>query len=200
VIPVGIFGDMAIALNPELGPVRRFIASGDTVPTGRGSPTTAELLERVDSISRTVTTMTDAIQVELVKNGGVADLHRTILQTNQLIGQLGVIAAEQSRQLSSTQQSLRRSLASIDSSRVDSTVKNLEATSANIERLTRDLGQTSTRLNSVLAKLDSTSGSAGALLNDPGLYRDMRGLVTRLDSLTLDFQKNPRRYINLRVF
>ena len=43
-------------------------------------------------------------------------------------------------------------------------------------------------------------GTAGRLLNDPGLYDDLRGLVTRLDSLSADLQKNPKKYINLRIF
>jgi hypothetical protein len=38
------------------------------------------------------------------------------------------------------------------------------------------------------------------LMNDPGLYYDLRRLTSRLDSLTLDFKKNPRRYINLEIF
>jgi hypothetical protein len=32
------------------------------------------------------------------------------------------------------------------------------------------------------------------------LYRDARNLLTRVDSLVADFQRNPRKYINLRVF
>ncbi|CAA9302477.1 MAG: hypothetical protein AVDCRST_MAG40-450, partial [uncultured Gemmatimonadaceae bacterium] len=35
---------------------------------------------------------------------------------------------------------------------------------------------------------------------DTLLYRDVRSLVTRIDSLTADFQKRPRKYINLEIF
>ena len=38
------------------------------------------------------------------------------------------------------------------------------------------------------------------LLNDPGLYYDLRRLTTRLDSLTIDFKAHPRKYINLTIF
>jgi hypothetical protein len=37
-------------------------------------------------------------------------------------------------------------------------------------------------------------------VNDPGLYTDVRALVQRLDSLTADFQKNPKKYISVKVF
>jgi phospholipid/cholesterol/gamma-HCH transport system substrate-binding protein len=48
--------------------------------------------------------------------------------------------------------------------------------------------------------VDSGTGTAAKLINDPGLYNDLRTLTQRLDSLTADFKKNPRRYINLEIF
>ena len=76
----------------------------------------------------------------------------------------------------------------------------MQAASANVVELSAELSRTSAQLNSTLAKLDSGEGTAGKLLTDPALYNDVRRLVTRVDSLTLDFQRNPRRYINLTIF
>ena len=95
---------------------------------------------------------------------------------------------------------VRRSANSIDSLQVDSTIRSLRATSANAADLTADLKTTTAKLNTVLAKLEKSEGTAGKLLNDPALYNDLRALLTRVDSLTLDFKKNPRRYIDLRIF
>ena len=66
--------------------------------------------------------------------------------------------------------------------------------------LTSDLRQTTTQMNGLLAKLDRGEGTAGKLLTDTLLYRDVRNLVGRVDSLTADFKKNPKKYINLRIF
>ena len=49
-------------------------------------------------------------------------------------GAVGGIAAEQSRQLTQTQVTLRRSAAALDSGMIDSTVRNLRATSASGQR------------------------------------------------------------------
>ena len=38
------------------------------------------------------------------------------------------------------------------------------------------------------------------LLNDPGVYNDVRGLLQRMDSLLADTKKNPKRYINVKIF
>ena len=63
-----------------------------------------------------------------------------------------------------------------------------------------DLRTTAANLDAVLKKLEAGQGSAGLLLNDPGMYRDTRALLQRLDSLTADFQRNPRKYIKFSVF
>ena len=116
------------------------------------------------------------------------------------VAQLTAISAEQSRQLTLTQRQVRTTLAAIDSAKVDSTVTNLRTTSANVAALTDSLRLTSSRVNATLGLLQNGQGTAGKLLTDTLLYRDVRSLVTRIDSLTADFQKRPRKYINLEIF
>ena len=196
---VGIFGDAAIALKPA-GPNTVKLAEGDTVPSGVPKPGIPELLARVDSVGRSVHDITRTFEVQLVDGGGIMDLRRAMEGTNRLVLQLNSIASEQSRQLSAVTASLRRTAQAVDSAAVDSTVRNLQRTSANVAQLTAELQRTSLQLNSVLAKVDSGGGTAAKLINDPGLYNDLRTLTQRLDSLTADFKKNPRRYINLEIF
>jgi phospholipid/cholesterol/gamma-HCH transport system substrate-binding protein len=206
VVPVGIFGDQSIAINPVRA-TRDYVPHGDTLPVGPATPGIAQLLGRGDSIARSVGLITTEFERQLVDDGGVRDLRRTlastnalVLETNRLVAQVGAIAADQSRQLTQTQATLRRSVAALDSGMIDSTVRNLQATSANVQALTADLRNTSAQLNGVLASLQDTTGTAGKLLNDPAVYDNLQRLVARIDSLTADFQKNPRRYINLSIF
>ena len=44
------------------------------------------------------------------------------------------------------------------------------------------------------------NGSAAKLINDPALYNDVHALLGRVDSLVADVKKNPKRYINVKVF
>ena len=199
VLAVGFFGDAAIALTPAR-PNTVYIAEGDTVPIGVGKPSIDMLLARVDSIGRNISDVSEKFDVELVRGGGIADLRRTLASTNAFVTQLSGIAAEQSRQMSLTMQTLRRSTAAIDSVAIDSTVKNLQRSSANLAALTEDTRQTTQRVNALLAKVDSGPGTVGMLLNDPGLYNDLRASVQRLDSLTADLKKNPKKYISVSVF
>ncbi|MDQ8159789.1 MAG: MlaD family protein [Gemmatimonadota bacterium] len=195
----GIFGDMLIALTPVVGR-QGYMTSGDTIPTGKGSPGVPELLSKGDSIALNVRALTDAARTQFVEGGGMQDVRQTVADLAKLVTQLSAVTAEQSKQLTLTQQSVRRTLASIDSAKVDSTVKNLQAASAQLDALARDFKQTNGQVQGVLDKVSNGTGTAARLLNDPSVYARMDTLLLRVDSLMADLKKNPKRYINLRIF
>ena len=199
VVPNGIFGDMAVALTP-LRPNPRSFNPGDTVPVGPTTPGIAQITAKADSIARSVNTVTSALEQEMVAAGGLRDMRQAIAGTNRLIADFSSIAAEQSRQLSATMTSLRRAASAVDPVKVDSTMTNIRTASANMAAMSAELKATSEKLDLILAKVDSGNGSAAKLLNDPGVYNDVRGLLARMDSLVADVKRNPKRYINVRVF
>ncbi|MBA3405475.1 MAG: MCE family protein [Gemmatimonadaceae bacterium] len=206
VVANGIFGDMAIALTP-VAPNPRSIPENDTVPVGPSAPGIAQLTSKADSIATSVNAITSSLQSELVASGGVADLRKSlgssnelVLNMNRLVSQFSVIAAEQNRQLSATQASLRRAASGVDSAKIDSTLSNVRQTSANMAALTADFQATSAKLDSLVTKANSGPGTVGLALNDPGAYNDVRALIQRMDSLLADVKNNPRRYINLKIF
>ncbi len=195
----GIFGDQLIALTPVIGR-QGYMAEGDTIPTGVGSPSVPELLSKGDSIALNIRALTDEARTQFVEGGGMKDVRQTVADLTKLVAQLSAVTAEQSKQLTLTQQSVRRTLASVDSTTVDSTVKNLQATSAQLEQLTRDFKQTNVQVQGVLDKVSTGSGTAAKLLNDPAVYARLDTLLLRVDSLMMDLKRNPKKYINLRIF
>ena len=198
--PVGIFGDVAVALTPSLPvPIQNY-SPGDTVPAGQPAPDIGQIMSRVDSIGQSVEHMTRAMDRQLIQAGGIKDLRRTIASTTALSTQLQEIAAEQNRNLTATLAAYRRAATAIDSARIDSTLRSFATTSQNFSRLAGTLDSASRQLNVALAKLNTGEGSAGKLLTDTLLYRDLRNLVSSVDSLMTDFKKNPRKYINLSIF
>lgn len=197
--PNGFFGDMMVALRPS-APNLVSYPPGDTIPTGKPSVSMADILARLDTVGRSVREVSDAFQIEMVQRRGIADLRATLEQSARFMTQLNAIAAQQSLEISRTTAALRRTAGAIDSASVDSTVRNLQATSANMAALSADLRKTNEQLTLVVARLNNGEGTAGKLLTDTLLYRDVRNLVGRIDSLTADFKRNPRRYINLEIF
>jgi phospholipid/cholesterol/gamma-HCH transport system substrate-binding protein len=197
--PNGIFGDQLIALTPVRS-VTTFMAQGDTIPVGKGTPTTGDLLTKADSIALDVESITAAVRSEFVSGGGLADLRKVTGDMAALVAELGQIATAQSRELTITQQKLRATLAAVDSAVVDSTMRAIRASTANVAVLTEELQHAQAQVKGILTKLDNGTGTAGKLLNDPTVYARLDTLLMRLDSLAIDVKANPRRYINLRVF
>jgi len=195
----GIFGDMLLALTPQKG-ITGKIEPGDTVPSGEASPSMAELLGKGDTITTDVKRLTSEMARQMVDSGGMRDVRRTIGDLTKLVAQLSAVTAEQSRQLTLTQQQLRRTLSSVDSAKVDRTVANLEATSKEFQQLSRDLQATNRSVQTVVDKVSNGPGTAGKLMNDPAVYARVDTLLARLDSLAIDLKKNPRKYINLKIF
>ena len=199
IVPNGVFGDMMVAMTPGVMTPESFV-QGDTIPAGPPSLGIGDVLARVDSIGRDVQAVTKALNKEFVEDGGLAQLRQTVVKANELISTLGEVAEVQSSELSRTQQALRKVVSAVDSAQVDSTVRAIAGASGAMNTLATDLRGTTERLNAVIARLEGKEGSAGLLMNDPALYNDTRALLVRLDSLTADFQKNPRKYIKFSIF
>jgi len=198
VVPNGLFGDVAVNFTPIHESAR--YTAGETVVSGKPTPGIAALTGKADSVATSINAITQELNKELVTAGGIAELRKTLAGTNQLVAQLNVIAAEQSRQLTMTMESLRRTTSSIDSAKVDSTLVNLRAASANVTAITGTLDSTTRAIQKLMAGLEQGEGTAGKLLKDPAAYDDVRHLLARVDSILVDLQKNPRRYLKFSVF
>lgn len=195
----GIFGDQLIAVTPVLG-ASEFLPPGDTIPVGKGSPGTAELLTKGDSIAADVRAMTGKARAEFVEGGGLQDMRAAIADLTKLMTQVSSVVAQQSTQLTKTQEVLRNTIAAIDSVKIDSTLSNVRTTSANLEALSRDLKATNAQVQSVIEKVNTGNGTVGKLMNDGAVYARLDSLLARVDSLAADFKANPRKYINLKIF
>lgn len=220
----GFFGDKSVAIHPcgdvpaptgQMSPGTEeaaatagvpschpssFLSPGDTIPSGKPAPSIDMILSRVDSMSGALDDVVQTVRVSMVEKGGIDDLRKTIASTNELAQQLTRVAAEQSKGLSLTLASLRRTASALDSASIDSTVQNMQSTTENLAALTNSLKTTTTRLDNVMGKIETGDGTMGRLLNDPGVYNELRQSLARLDSLIADVKANPKRYINVKVF
>src|SRR5918999_1996500 len=178
VVPVGIFGDVAVALTPK-SPSQVHYQPGDTVPAGQSPPGMAEILARVDTIGRRVSNITAALEEQLVAGGAFRDVRQTIDAAQRLTLQLNRVAAENSKNLSATMASLRRAAEAVDPADVDLTLRNFRAASANLNAMSAELTSSVARLDSLLAGLERGRGTAGKLLSDTLLYSDLRSTVRR---------------------
>lgn len=83
----------------------------------------------------------------------------------------------------------------------------LRETSRRLLEIAGTLGRSEERIHrfvansdSVMAKINRGEGSLGLLVNDPSLYRSADSTLRELRSLIIDMKKNPKKYVNVRVF
>ena len=203
--PNGVFGDKQVALRGT--PSRISFTPGDTMASGVETAGIDNLVARMDTASKNLADVMKTVRVKMVNEGGIEDLRKTLAQMNTLAAQLGQVVSEQSgnltvtmAQATATMAQLKKGASAIDSAMLDSTIRNLRTTSATVAKLTEDLRGTASRVDGILAKVDTGQGTVARLLNDAGLYNDLRRLSERLDSLTSEFKQNPKKFIKLSIF
>ncbi len=212
---VGIFGDVAVALTPPLPVPASSYAPGDTVPPGPPAADFDQILSRVDSIGTSVSKLAHAIQVELVETGTLKDIHKTVASAAELSAALHVAITEQNHNISQTlalqNQNLTQTLGAfrdaanhigkvVDSTQVDSIIRNARRASQNTANLVANIDSTNAQIRALLFQVQRGNGTLGKLASDTLLYSDLRHTVASMDSLLVDFKKNPRKYINLKIF
>ncbi|HEX7939569.1 MAG TPA: MlaD family protein [Gemmatimonadaceae bacterium] len=197
VYPVGIFGDVIVALKADR-PGSTYFAPGDTVPSRPASGSNLDVLQaKADTIATTLERITKTLDAELVTAGGIHQLRETISNIDHLVAQMQSAVNEQNKNLTATLNSVRTA---VDSAEVARTVKEVRLAAANTDSLAQRLSSNSTQIQAILARLERGEGTAGKLLRDTTMYEDARRLIQRTDSLLADFQKNPKKYIKLSIF
>lgn len=196
----GIFGDQLVAVTPVRA-TTEYMPQNDTIPTGVSAPGIASLMAKGDSITRNVNLLTASINREMVDSGGIKQIRLLMNDMTKLMAQVTSVVAVQSKELSTTQTQIRKLISSVDSAKIDSILVNGRAASANIEKLTRALDSTRVGVNGIIAKVNNGDGTAAQLLNDKGqLYGRLNTVLAQLDSVMADLKKNPKKYINLKIF
>ena len=92
------------------------------------------------------------------------------------------------------------------------TMTNLNDTSKNLSSLSDSLNQiplgatlrnfekTSEDLKTIIARLETGTGTAGKLLNDEALYNKLLGSSEALEALLTDLRANPKNYVHFSIF
>ncbi len=85
--------------------------------------------------------------------------------------------------------------------------RELLAATTRLRSISDSASGTQSRLNnviaqadSVFAKVNSRRGTLGMLVNDSKLYTNTDSLIIELRALVADVKKNPKKYVNVRVF
>jgi phospholipid/cholesterol/gamma-HCH transport system substrate-binding protein len=197
VYPVGIFGDVIVALKAEK-PGTSFFVPGDTIPSRAASGSGIDALQaRADTIATALSRITKSLEAELITARGIQELHESIRGMAKLVNQIQGVVETQDKNVTATLSSIRTA---VDSAEIGKTTAQIRTTAASVDSLSLRLSSVSTQIQGILARIERGEGTVGKLMADTALYGDARRLMIRADSLLADIKANPRKYVKLSIF
>ncbi len=200
---VGMMGEKVIAVDLRATGVP--YTSRDTISGvyEKGIPEVmAEMGGTVDAVTALATQLKSL--ADALETSGTLD--KTLSNFRNSSEELKLAVSENRSLLKETMVNLHaasrtaRSLTTDREAQLKRTLDSFERTAVGMEKLTARLDSLRGSLQSVSSKIDRGDGSLGRLVNDPKLYDDAKESVAQLRLLIEDIKKNPKKYINLRVF
>lgn len=155
-----------------------------------------------------------------LKDELVPNLNRAAISLDSLLGKLHALASDP--MIHQTLGEVQKSASSIRSSsqkvdmmlskempvildHLDSSAKSIAEMSgklnqAELDQVVKNLSAVVVDLKGFMTKLNEEEGSLGKLLNDPKLYDRLAKTTQSADSLLMDIQANPKKYVHFSLF
>lgn len=194
----GLMGGKCIDI--KLGEAKEYLHSGDEIKSGVTLDMFDTVANELGDIKVKVATLLDNLNqtiegVDSLVDNNSKNLTRTVanlnavmadLKKSNIIGNIDGFCA-----------TLNENGAKLDSiiSDINSVTKSLSE-----QQSGEKLAQAINEVNTLLAKINSGSGSIGNLVSDEKLYKELALASQNLSLLLADLKENPKRYINVTVF
>lgn len=211
VINSGLLTSATIIINKGDG--NKYLDNGDTIETKRKSNLFSQVESSVNPVilklGGTLTSLDSLIEI-------VGTMFDPKLKNNfsAIVANLAASSAELQKLLNNQTGMLAQSLKNMNeftgnlaknNDHVTHTLENVDKTTANlasarIPETVESLQSTMNELKNVVAKVNSTNGSLGLLMNDKRLYQNLESSSRSLNTLLDDFRVHPKRYVNISVF
>jgi len=207
----GLLGGMVADIIPGDSP--KALRNGDHIP---GS-TEEAMMDTANRIAGQAEKVIGQVQ-KILSDATVKNVTSTAENTEaatrdlrKLIGDVSGTVAEQRRQLATLEGSLQKSANGLErvatGPELDRALKRMDTLGEKMDAVMQSLDRSASSVESVTGRLAKGEGTAGKLMTDDELYRrlndsvnNMNQATTSLKGLVDDIQKNPRKYINLKVF
>jgi len=219
-IPVGSVAEITSAsliagmkIRILFGPGPGVYRNGDTIP-GKLSEPILSIFEKefipvknkinnlIDVLDSAISGINKIVTAELADDlrGTVSNLNSTTSNVNEIIG-------SRKKELKAVIDDLSvfSSTLSASSSKIDKTISNLQSitdsiSAAGIYRTFSGLRTTLEETKVLLEGINRGKGTAGQLITNDSLYRNLTASLASLDILLKDLKENPKKYVHFSVF
>jgi phospholipid/cholesterol/gamma-HCH transport system substrate-binding protein len=168
------------------------------------------MMDQTNRIAGQVETVLKRVDT-LIDKDTVDNVHASSTDLRKLLQQLNATVSDQRRELTTLNRSLRKSSEGIERAsagiekvttapELERTIKRLDTLTQRIDEVTGTLDRSSRSLESVMARVDRGEGTLGKLTKDDKLYNNLNEAAVNFSKLAEDIRKQPRKYVNLKIF
>ncbi|MDR3712518.1 MAG: MlaD family protein [Puia sp.] len=168
------------SINPVLVRLGGTLESLDSLTQVIGGMFDPRLKNNFSTIVANLATSSASLQSML--NAETGALSQSLKNVNSFTGNL----AKNNDQVNKTLQNVETATSKLANAKIEETIETLRSTMND--------------LKGVIAKMNSTNGSLGLMLNDRKLYQNLESSTRSLNILLDDFRVHPKRYVNVSVF
>jgi len=141
----------------------------------------------------------------LVSDQLVTDIHNTLVATQRGMVALteatkGPLVNQSTETLAAVARVMSRLDTLLGNANVRGTGLRVDTLTANLQKLTGQLAQSTETLNQLMTKINRGEGTLGKLASDTVLYGDIHKTLDALTALLNDLRERPGRYLTVKVF
>jgi len=185
--------------NPQLAPESTLESPSEGSGLDQLTARVPALASKADSVLTGANTTLTGLNRQLQEPD--SDLRRALASLRGMSGDLEEITAAEKETIRTLLQHLEgvsgdlKAFTGETGDSLDVAVRRLNQSLDRLNRSLTSFERTSATLDTITTKLNSGEGTAGRLVNDPGLYIKMDSAAAQTNDLLRDFQDNPSRYL-----
>ncbi len=179
---------------------------GDELSGGNGPG----VFDKVQSLAGEADKVTTRLQ-GLISDDTIRNVRDSSGQMSKLLRQVSGVVSDQRGEVQALSASLRKSAEGMErvttGPELERVVKQVDDLSRRMDGLVVNLDRSATSLDAILGRLDHGEGTLGKLSRDAVLYdrasqaaTDFDKAAIELEKLVEDIRRQPKKYINLKVF
>jgi phospholipid/cholesterol/gamma-HCH transport system substrate-binding protein len=202
-----LIGDIAVKL--ELAQSDIFYADGDTVPGELEKSMISSLSDELMPVKNKIEQLVESIDEILLvfDEKQKANIQSSLNNIDQITREMSQLVDSENSKLAvilGNVESITTNLKN-NNEQITTILENFANISDSIEKA--DIKTTIINANKTLAefseiskKINSGEGTVGMLINNDSLYHNLNNLAADLDSLIIDLNENPKRYVHFSLF
>lgn len=173
------------------------------VQTGR---TGSSIFGMIDEAKNLVVELSTTVQY-INDNLDIIDSTKALItNSDQAVQNLNSMVQDNSQRVQAIMVSLHKSTKNLEAiftkhqSNIDTTLTNLPEVVTNLNANLDELKLFVAKLNTIFATYQDSDNTIKRLIEEKDLYEKLNKTIDNADSLLEDIKKNPKKYINLKVF